>query len=62
LGLWGSRDWGLLFGMRFFDSRPERGHRRQLARLYAYGLRMEPEVVELIVRRTAGGSAALIQD
>jgi hypothetical protein len=48
--------------MRFFDSRPERGHRRQLARLYAYGLRMEPEVVELIVRRTAGGSAALIKD
>jgi len=41
---------------------PDEEGRRQLARLYAYGLPMEPEVVELIVRRTAGGSAALIKE
>jgi AcrR family transcriptional regulator len=41
---------------------PDEEGRRQLARLYAYGLQMGPEVVELIVRRTAGGSAALIKE
>jgi ATP-dependent 26S proteasome regulatory subunit len=41
---------------------PDEEGRRQLARLYAYGLPMGPEVVELIVRRTAGGSPALIKE
>jgi hypothetical protein len=41
---------------------PDEAGRRQLTHLYAYGLEMGPEVVELIVRRTAGGSAALIKE
>lgn len=41
---------------------PDEEGRRQLARLYAYGLRIGPEVLELIVRRTAGASAALIKE
>jgi hypothetical protein len=41
---------------------PDEEGRRQLAHLYAYGLKMESEVVELVVRRTAGGSAALIKE
>jgi hypothetical protein len=41
---------------------PDEEGRRQLARLYAYGLQVGPEVVELIVRRTAGGSPALIKE
>jgi ATP-dependent 26S proteasome regulatory subunit len=41
---------------------PDEEGREQLARLYACGLEIGPEVVELIVRKTAGGSAALIKE
>jgi len=41
---------------------PDEDGRRRLALLYACGLRLRPEVVELIVRRTAGASAALIKE
>lgn len=41
---------------------PDEDGRRRLARLYACGLRLRPEIVELIVRRTAGASAALIKE
>ncbi len=41
---------------------PDEDGRRQLARLYAYGLAMRPDVLDLIVRRTAGASAALIKE
>ncbi len=41
---------------------PDEDGRRQLTRLYACGLEVKSEVVELIVRRTAGGSAALVKE
>lgn len=41
---------------------PDEEGREQLARLYACGLEIGPEVLQLIVRRTAGGSAALIKE
>jgi ATP-dependent 26S proteasome regulatory subunit len=41
---------------------PDDNGRRRLARLYACGLRLRPEVVELIVRKTAGASGALIKE
>jgi ATP-dependent 26S proteasome regulatory subunit len=41
---------------------PDEDGRRRLARLYGSGLPLRPEVVELIVRRTAGASAALIEE
>jgi ATP-dependent 26S proteasome regulatory subunit len=41
---------------------PDEEGRRQLARLYACGVPMSPEVLELIVQRTDGGSAALIKE
>lgn len=41
---------------------PDDDSRRQLARLYACGLEMCPEVLERIVHKTNGASAALIKE
>jgi len=41
---------------------PDEEGRRQLARLYAGGLHLPPPVLATIVKRTHGGSAALIKE
>jgi len=41
---------------------PDEEGRERLARLYACGMPIGPEVVDLIVRRTDGGSPALIKE
>ncbi len=41
---------------------PDDEGRRRLARLYACGLEMRPQVVETIVRKTNGASAAMIKE
>jgi hypothetical protein len=41
---------------------PDDDGRRQLAKLYACGLEMSPQVVETIVRKTDGASGALIKE
>lgn len=41
---------------------PDDRGRRQLTRLYSYGLPLSEEVVELVVRRTERGSAAFIKE
>ena len=41
---------------------PDDEGRRRLTKLYAYGMQVGPEIVDLVVRRTAGGSAALIKE
>jgi len=41
---------------------PDDHGRRQLIKLYSYGLRLSEEVIELVVRRTERGSAAFIKE
>jgi hypothetical protein len=41
---------------------PDENGRRSLARLYACGLDVPPQILEKIVRQTQGGSAALIKE
>jgi ATP-dependent 26S proteasome regulatory subunit len=41
---------------------PDEEGRRRLTSLYACGLELRPEILELVVRKTAGGSAALIKE